>query len=138
VTTDIEAVLRDHGARSTGPRRTVWSVLLGTEQHLTVEQITAEVHKLDPSISAASVYRALSLFKDLDLVRESNLGVDSTSHWELAHPDEHFHLVCERCGQVDHHVGSLVRPIVDHLRSDHQFDPQRVELTVRGLCAACQ
>ncbi len=135
--TDIEQVLKSHGARSTAPRRLVWTVLSSTDEHLTVEQITARVHNSDSSINGASVYRALSLFNQLGLVRESKLGVDATSHWELAHPDEHFHLVCVQCGQVDHHVGPTVEAIVDHLRADHGFEPHNVELTVRGTCARC-
>lgn len=138
MTADIESILRSHGSRSTGPRRAVWSVLTKTDEHLTVEQITGRVHQHDRSINAASVYRALGLFNELGLVRESKLGEGGTTHWELAHPDEHFHIVCNQCGQVDHHVGSLVSSIVDHLSGDHGFEPQQVELTVRGICSTCQ
>jgi Fur family ferric uptake transcriptional regulator len=83
------------------------------------------------------VYRSLSLFSELDLARESRLGDQEASRWELAHPDEHFHLVCQRCGRVDHHVGTLVASVREHLRRGHGFVPDDIELTVTGTCADC-
>ncbi|MBW3604941.1 MAG: transcriptional repressor, partial [Actinobacteria bacterium] len=51
--------------------------------------------------------------------------------------DEHFHLVCDTCGRVDHHSGDLVGRIVEHLGSGHGFEARAVDLSVVGRCAAC-
>ncbi len=133
---DVEGLLRQHGHRVTVPRRVVWTVLASADEHLTVEQIAARVHDIDEKVNLASIYRALALLRDLGAVRESQLG-EGASHWEIAHPDEHFHVVCDVCGKVDHHVGSLVQLIVDHLASGHDFEPRTVELVVRGRCHDC-
>lgn len=130
-------VLRDSGNRLTEPRLRVWEVLNRSDSHLTVEEIVAEVHRADPTINTSSVYRTLALFADLDLVRESQLGPDEGARWELAHPDDHFHLVCRSCGEVDHHEGDLVDQIRDHLSSGHGFVAEGVDLVVTGLCPAC-
>jgi len=130
-------MLRDSGNRLTEPRLRVWEVLNRSDSHLTVEQIVAEVHLADPTINTSSVYRTLALFADLDLVRESQLGPDEGARWELDHPDDHFHLVCRSCGEVDHHEGDLVDQIRDHLRSGHGFAAEGVDLVVTGLCIAC-
>ncbi|MCB1246644.1 MAG: transcriptional repressor [Acidimicrobiia bacterium] len=131
-------LLRDHGNRLTEPRLRVWEVLNRTHEHLTVEQIVAEVHKADPAINTSSVYRTLALFADLDLVRESSLGADGGARWELAHPDDHFHLVCRVCGAVDHHEGDLVDQIRSHLAGDHhRFQADEIDLVVTGVCRKC-
>lgn len=129
--------LRERGYRVTRPRRAVWRALTEADGHLTVEEVATRVAERDPGVNLASVYRSLTLFAQLDLVRESRLGDEDVTRWELAHPDEHFHLICERCGRVDHHAGDLVAQIVDHLRSGHDFSPTAVELSVVGRCAAC-
>jgi len=134
---DFAAILRGSGNRMTGPRRRVWEVVRLADRHLTAEEIAAKVHVNDPTVNLASVYRALALFSDLELVRESNLGAGDAARWELAHPDEHFHLVCRRCGAVDHHVGRLVEEIREHLAGGHQFHAENVELVVTGLCRRC-
>lgn len=134
---ELGAVLRDGGNRLTEPRLRVWEVLNRAGGHLTVEQIVTEVHKADPSINTSSVYRTLALFADLELVRESRLGSDEGARWELAHPDDHFHLVCRSCGEVQHHEGDLVDQIRDHLSGGHGFRADAVDLVVTGLCSAC-
>lgn len=134
---DIQGVLREGGYRVTGPRRAVWRALTEAEGHLTVEELTDRVHRHNPTVNLASVYRALSVFEELDLVRESRIGGEEASRWELSHPDEHFHLVCDECGRIDHHYGSLVEEIRDHLIEGHGFEPTSVDLIVTGRCAEC-
>jgi Fur family transcriptional regulator, ferric uptake regulator len=134
---ELERTLRDHGHRVTRPRRAVWAALHRAEGHLTVDQIVDEVAAGGDEVDLASVYRTLALFEELSLARTSRLGDGEAARWELDHPDEHFHLVCEACGDVDHHVGSLVAEIRRHLAGDHGFEARDVELVVSGRCSAC-
>lgn len=134
---ELGHVLRGHGYRLTSPRWLVWSVLRSARGHLTAEEIAARVHRADPTINISSIYRSLTLFEDLDLVRESHLGIDDSARWEIAHPDDHFHMVCRECGTVDHHVGELVDQIRTHLGDHHGFAAENVDLVVTGVCANC-
>jgi Fe2+ or Zn2+ uptake regulation protein len=102
-----------------------------------VEEIVTEIHGTDSTINTSSVYRALALFADLGLVRESQLGTDEGARWELAHPDDHFHLVCRSCGEVEHHEGDLVDQIRIHLSGGHGFQVEEIDLVVTGLCTRC-
>ncbi|NNE96189.1 MAG: transcriptional repressor [Acidimicrobiales bacterium] len=137
-TLDAEEMLRHHGQRVTAARVIVWNVLIDADEHLTAESVAERVAAVDPSINLASVYRSLSLFEELGEARHSHLGADRIGYWEIGHPDEHFHLVCRNCGRVDHHRGTLVQQITDHLGGkEHGFLPEQVELTVTGLCRDC-
>ncbi len=129
--------LRKQGRRLTGPRRTVWRTLYAADEHLTAGQVTARAQAADPGTNRASVYRALSLFAELGLVRELHLGADQPSRWETAHADDQFHLLCEECGQVDHHAGRLVEQVRSHLTDQHGFKARKVELHVSGQCTRC-
>lgn len=133
----MTSALRDAGHRVTRPRRAVWAVLRDATGHLTVEELADRVQQTEPGVNVASVYRALDVFAQLDMVRESRLGDEEASRWEIAHPDEHFHLVCEDCGKIDHHVGTLVEQVREHLAEGHGFQPREVELIVTGRCADC-
>lgn len=135
-TEDIQALLREHGYRVTQPRRAVWRALVETGGHLTADEIAGLVRESDPGVNLASVYRTLDLFESLELVRESRIG-NGAGHWELAHPDEHFHLVCDECGRIEHHVGTLVEDIRAHLSAGHGFQTRDIELIVSGRCADC-
>lgn len=137
-TGDLGTVLRDHGYRLTSPRWLVWSVLRSAGGHLTAEEVAGAVNDADPTINLSSVYRSLALFEDLDLVRESHLGIDGSARWEIAHPDDHFHMVCRKCGSVDHHMGELVDQIRSHLGDHHDFSADNVDLVVTGVCSDCE
>lgn len=138
VAADLGGLLRDHGYRLTSPRWLVWSVLRSAGGHLTAEEIARLVNEADPTINISSVYRALTLFEDLDLVRESHLGIDDSARWEIAHPDDHFHMVCRLCGSVGHHEGELVDQIRSHLSDHHAFAADNVDLVVTGVCENCK
>lgn len=133
---DVAHRLRNSGYRLTPQRQLVWEVLRRSDHHLSAEQIHAEVSKTVPDFNLASVYRTLTLLAELDLAHEVQLG-DGRGYWEVAHADEAFHLHCRSCGRVDHHQGQVVAQITAHLRDDHGFDAEDVDLVVHGLCAAC-
>jgi Fur family transcriptional regulator, ferric uptake regulator len=135
---ELSDELRSRGYRVTQPRRAVWEVLRRAEGHLTVEEVTSRIGASGTEVDLASVYRTLALFEELGLARTSRLGGSEAGRWELMHPDEHFHLLCEVCGEVDHHVGSLVARIQEHLDSGHGFEVRAVELTVTGVCSRCR
>ena len=136
-TEELAETLRASGHRVTRARRAVWAALAEADGHLTVEEVAELARRREPGVNLASVYRSLAVFEQLDLVRASRLGDDDAGRWELAHPDEHFHLVCESCGRVDHHAGTLVDQVRDHLAKGHGFEPRGVELIVTGRCAEC-
>lgn len=121
----------------TGPRRAVWEVVSSTGEHLTAEEISERVRAIDPDVNLSSIYRSLSLFADLGLVRESSLDSSGAAHWETAHPDDQFHLRCRACGRVEHHTGDLVERVRAHLGENHAFHAEEVELLVTGLCEEC-
>jgi Fur family transcriptional regulator, ferric uptake regulator len=135
---ELDRTLREQGHRSTRPRRAVWRVLATDDAHLTVEEIATAVRDAGDEADLASIYRALALFAELGLARETRLGGEEAARWERAHPDEHFHVVCGDCGDVDHHVGSLVAQIHEHLTEGHDFEVHDVELVVTGRCATCR
>jgi Fur family ferric uptake transcriptional regulator len=137
VAADVGHVLRDHGYRLTSPRWLVWSVLRSAHGHLTAEEVAERVNDADPTINRSSIYRSLTLFEHLDLVRRSHLGIDESARWEIAHPDDEFHLVCHSCGSVTHHVGELVEQIRSHLSDHHDFTAEGVDLVVTGECPRC-
>jgi Fe2+ or Zn2+ uptake regulation protein len=131
-----EALARG-GHRMTLPRRAVWEVVSTARGHLTADEIADRVRAVHPDVNLSSVYRSLTLFAELGLVRESTIDTGGPAHWEPAHPDDDFHLRCRRCGKVDHHTGDLVDQVRSHLSNHHGWVPEQVELLVTGLCPDC-
>jgi Fur family ferric uptake transcriptional regulator len=133
---DVGHRLRGEGYRLTPQRQLVWEVLRSAEHHLTAEDIHSEIARTVPEFNLASVYRTLTLLAELGLAKEVRLG-ESRGHWEVAHTDDEFHLVCRSCGGVTHHKGDLVEQMRVHLSGGHGFTAEDVDLVVHGICAAC-
>jgi Fur family ferric uptake transcriptional regulator len=140
----LVAALRAAGHRLTGPRRAVWAVLTRTSEshetgeHLSVDEVVDRTQALGTGVDRATAYRVLALLEELGLVRASQLDAGGPVRWERSHPDEHFHLRCTVCGTVDHHVGTLVATVREHLDGGHGFLAETVELAVHGRCANCR
>lgn len=133
---DVGHRLRGEGYRLTPQRQLVWEVLRNAEHHLTAEQIHERVSATVPDFNVASVYRTLTLLAELGLARQVRLG-DARGHWEVAHADDEFHLVCRVCGNVTHHQGDAVEQVRVHLSGDHGFTAEDVDLVVHGVCGDC-
>ncbi len=134
---ELDAILRAGDFRVTRPRRLVWEVLTGEHGHLSAQQIADQVRAIDPAVNTSSVYRALGLFAELELVRESKLGDDDTSHWEPIHDDAVIHLVCEHCGEVLHHDADDVEQLRRRVLGEARFEARSIEVVVRGRCEQC-
>jgi Fur family peroxide stress response transcriptional regulator len=87
-----------------------------------------------PSLSLATVYKALDALKTVGVVRE----VASFTHGRRydANVDRHHHLVCTRCHKVadlyDARLDSVAPP-----RHVPGFRPRSVSVQVLGLCNRC-
>jgi Fur family ferric uptake transcriptional regulator len=129
--------LRARGVRVTQPRQLVWDVLSDHSGHLSAAEVAEQVHTRDPGVNQSSVYRALALFAELDLVRESRSGDDSATTWEIRHPDGMIHLLCESCGTVLHHRTDRVEQLRRDLVRAGGFAPATIDVRVTGRCANC-
>lgn len=134
---EVATLLRAEGYRVTGPRLRVYEALGEDDAHLTADELADRLGEGHDPVPLSSVYRALAVLEELGLVRATRLGTDDVTHWERAHPDEHFHVVCTSCGDVDHHRGSLVGLVREHLRGGHGFEPEQITLLVHGTCGRC-
>ncbi len=113
----------------------VWDVLAEAGRHLSAQAITSRVHDVDPSINESSVYRTLTLFADVGLVRESRL--DEAATWEPFHDDAAIHLMCAGCGEVTHHQTKLVPQLRRALEQHTDFTPEEIDVRVSGRCGQC-
>jgi Fur family ferric uptake transcriptional regulator len=90
----------------------------------------------DESISWATVYRSLNLFKQLGLVDERRLTKARCSY-EIKKSLEHMHLVCLCCGKIIEFENSLVRKLVEVVQQEQSFNVTKVDLYLEGYCVKC-
>ena len=92
--TDVAAALcqrrmAECGIRPTAQRMRIAALLLAEPQHLSAEQILANLRSNGARVSKATVYNTLNLFASHGLIRQ--LSVDGARAWFDSNVDAHYH-----------------------------------------------
>ena len=121
----------------TSQRRLLLSVMQEAEKHLDAKELYRRASERDASISLATVYRNLHLFKEQGLINERHLG-QARCFYEMKHLGEHQHLVCESCGQVIEFESPLIHKLIAEVQRKNNFFITKVELYLEGYCYECK
>jgi Fur family transcriptional regulator, peroxide stress response regulator len=125
---------RDAGMNVTPQRLAVYRALLESDDHPGPELLFQRVRKTMPSLSLATIYKALDALEGLGVVEQVATASD-TKRFD-ANGEHHHHLVCTRCQKVV----DLYDPVFDALTAPRHlagFVVQTLSVQVKGLCAAC-
>ena len=96
----IQAKARDKGVRWTEQRDVIVQTFIDCGEHVSVEDLHAEVKKIDPSVSPATAYRTMNLLVELGIAVKRIFG-EGSAHFELVvNRDHHDHLIDVESGEV--------------------------------------
>lgn len=123
------------GMNVTPQRLAVYRALLESEEHPTPEMLYRRVRRQMPSLSLATIYKALDALQSVGLVR--TVPVDSEKRRYDANDDAHHHLVCSACGSIRDYYSHEFDGLVPRRRVKG-FVPQAVSVNITGLCARCR
>ena len=119
-TTGLRAALEAAGWKYTRQRAAVYDELARSTGHPTAEDVFRRVRPALPSISLATVYKALEALTASGLL--AKIAVPDGSARYDARPDGHYHLRCLKTGVVE----DLPTP----------FDPELIDRLDPGLAAS--
>jgi Fur family peroxide stress response transcriptional regulator len=138
--TRIQEILEKLKARRfwiTPQRLAVLEVLVSADSHPSLEDIYAQVKKRFPTTSLATVYKTVSLLKEMHEVLELGFP-DAGNRYDSAKPYPHPHAICTRCRKiVDPELGSL-SDLAEEMRRKTGFKILSHRLDFFGLCPDCQ
>ena len=121
----------------TAQRRLLLDLIREAGKHIDAKEIYRRASSRDESISLATVYRSLRLFKELGLVDEIRLG-ELGCYYEIKQSVEHQHMVCKYCGKVIEFESPLIGKLVDEVQRAHSFNITKAELYLEGYCQECK
>jgi Fur family ferric uptake transcriptional regulator len=120
----------------TNQRRLLLELIRDAEGHIDAKELYRRASVRDDSISLATVYRTLNLFKELGLIDERKLGKECCCY-ELKKSSEHHHLVCQRCGKVIEFQDPHFQKLIKALQQEYGFKITKAELCLEGFCNSC-
>ena len=121
----------------TNQRRLLLELLRDAVGHIDAKKLYRRACARDESISQATVYRSLNLFKELGLVGEMRLD-NIRCYYEIKQSPEHQHLVCRGCGKVMEFQNPHFHKLIEAVRREHGFNVTKAELYLEGYCPECE
>jgi Fe2+ or Zn2+ uptake regulation protein len=135
---------RNRNNKSTGEgyiltpqRRIILEVIRKSCGHLDAKELYRLVSKRDPAISLATVYRSLSLFKQLGAIDEHRLG-KTRCCYEIKQSVDHQHFMCRCCGKMVEFESPFISMMIKNLQDEQDFVIEKVELCIQGTCFECR
>ncbi len=130
-------VLRDAGRRITPQRLAVLKILAESSNHPSVEMIYGQVKKRFPTTSLATVYKTVTLLKELQEVLELGFA-GGGSRYDGKRPFPHPHVVCTKCGAIVDPQFSNMEEMAAEMAKKSGFKITHHRLDFFGLCPNCQ
>lgn len=124
------------GQRVTSQRRLLLDLLRHSEGHLDADELYRLAKEREPRLSLSTVYRALSLFKELGLVEQRQFA-EAHHHYEVKRKREHHHLICLGCGRVVEFESPLTKRMKNEVSRQSGFKILNASVSMEGYCERC-
>ena len=126
------------GLRSTDQRRLIVETFFQSPNHVSIEELLAQVRAQDPSVGYATVYRTLKLLTECGVAYERRFG-DGLTRYELADDASHHdHLICIECGAITEFEEPRIEGCRRAVAESHGFELRSHKHELYGVCGDCQ
>lgn len=141
----FEGRFREHGLKLTVPRQVIIDILDREDEYLTAEEIYEKVHRENPTIGLATVYRTLQLLEEISLVHRLETGEGKSRFKLFGEEDRNERLVfvCAGCGRttVVDELTEAERKALDAMeergRAESSFRSVQRTVQFYGYCTSC-
>ena len=131
----LQEFLAGRGLRRTVQREAIIEAAFGTNEHFTAEELLVMARGIERSVSRATVYRTLPLLVESGLLRELDLGSDTTVYDPnfVEHPT-HNHLICVDCNKIIEFEDTNMELLENCITRRLGFSPTSKALKIEGRC----
>lgn len=131
--------LKDRGLKATSQREDIARVFLCSDRHISVEELYAEVKKVNARVGYATVYRTLRLLKECGMAVERHFN-DGEARFEKAAGEKHAHdhFICERCGRIIEFSSFEIAALDERIAKKLGAVITRHRLELYGICRECR
>ena len=134
---ELVAKLKERNHRLTPQRLAVLKILAAGEEHPSIERIYEQIRPDFPMTSLATVYKTVTLFKEMDEVLELSFN-NGGNRYDGSKPYPHPHLICTQCGAIEDLEVDALRGIPHQVAQDTGYRIVSHRLDFFGICPKCQ
>ena len=130
------AALKARDFRLTPQRVELVRLIAVSDGHPSASELYTKIKRQFPTMSHATVYKTLSLLKEMNQVFEIDLHNDS--HYDGNRPEPHPHLICIKCNKIMDAEVSLDQAMLRSLEQASGYQILRPQISLFGLCPDCK
>jgi Fur family peroxide stress response transcriptional regulator len=130
------ARLRESEFRLTPQRVELIRLIATSHGHPSASQLYDQVKTQFPTMSLATVYKTLSMLKEMGQVLEIDLHGDS--HYDGNCPQPHPHLICIQCNRIIDGEVDFDPSAIQELEQISGYKILRSQVSFYGLCPDCK
>ncbi len=130
--------LRDHNLPVTAQRLAIADVVLGSESHLSADDVARELQSRGSAAGLATVYRTIEVLTRSGLVVERDFGEGFKRYEPARDTPHHEHLLCSVCGRVTEFRNERLERMTTLIAEQHHFSRQGHRLVIYGTCDQCR
>lgn len=133
-----QKVLTENGYRVSGPRKLVMQVLESNLHPMTPLVIYQALSQSGRALGMVSVYRALELLTELELVCVV-YDHDGSAGYVAGGVGHHHHILCQKCRQAIAFAGSEdLSSLIQRVEEETHYRVSDHLLQLYGICPDCQ
>ena len=133
---NITSIFREKKLKLTPQRLAVYKYLMSTDEHPSAEIIYKSLQVEYPTMSLATVYKALKTLVEVGLVQEINVGEGNFRY--DARQGEHAHIQCINCSRVSDLNGISFASLNETAEESSDYKVLSKRIFFYGLCKNCQ
>jgi len=134
--TELINALKERDFRLTPQRVELVRLIAVSQGHPNAAQLYEKIKVQFPTMSHATVYKTLTLLKEMNQVLEIDLHGDS--HYDGNRTDPHAHLICTHCGKILDGDMILDLAAIRRMEESSGYTLLRPIVSLYGLCADCK
>jgi Fur family transcriptional regulator, ferric uptake regulator len=134
--TNLAEQLAEAGYKVTGPRLAVIKAATAQPGAFSVQELEQWLVERGESPGIASIFRTVRLLCDLHLLQRIH-GLDECHRYSLGAEHGH-HLICTRCGAMEHFDNCGVQLLIEQLEQQTGFQVSTHLVEFFGLCPRCR
>jgi Fur family ferric uptake transcriptional regulator len=134
----LDAYMTKKGLRSTDQRKLIVETFFRSDNHVSIEELLAQVRSKDPRVGYATVYRTLKLLTECGVANERRFG-DGLTRYELADDvTHHDHLICVGCGDITEFEEPRIEELQERVARKYGFELRSHKHELYGVCPKCK
>lgn|SRR5574344_87974 len=117
-------------------RELILNVLTNNAIHPTAETLLELLKKENCNVGMTTLYRNLNQLAQKGMIKKID-GLETSAHFDH-NTFEHYHFICEKCGNVFDIPSNIAKDLVKNTQQATGFYIKSYDIVFHGICKDCK